>query len=306
MTQKQINNFEYIYTDKIDKEILDILKHKVKADELDIDDVLSDTQLSKLEKNSRYLYIALQFPELHKTNKNIYVERDIHCFLCSEFIVIINKEGLEYLTEFNEKRDQILDYPHNPYNVFYEMLDFCTKKAYRKIIYFKKQIADLEKDIFNFETGYRTSKDLIRDILMTKRNIINCLSIMLPLKEVIEEISNKATSVIDKRGLEELDDTLDKLKKIINSLVNYKDQMNLLAETNEAMIARNTNEVIKILTAISLIALIPTIITGFFGMNIWLGWDSAVSSYTQIIAIFLSIVIFCYFTFIWMKNKNWF
>jgi magnesium transporter len=305
MTQKNFNNFEYIYTEQINSQLLEILHKKVNISELDLEDVLSDTQLSKLERNKNYLYLALQFPELHKTTRDVFVERDIHCFLASDFIVIINKENLEYLKEFNQQKNEILNYDHNPYNVFYEMLDFCTKKAYRKIVYFKNQISELEKDIFNFGNNPRDAKDLIRDILNNKRNIINCLSIMLPLKEVIVEMSSKQTSVIDKNGLEELDDTLDKLKKIINNLINYKEQMNLLAETNEAMIARNTNEVIKVLTVISLIVLIPTIITGFFGMNIWIGWDPSVPNYVQLIAITLSILISTILAFIWMKKKKW-
>ena len=101
-----------------------------------------------------------------------------------------------------------------------------------------------------------------------------------------------------------LDDSLDKVKKMINNLNNFREQMTMISETNEALIARNTNDTIKILTAVSLIAVIPTAITSFFGMNVYFGWTT-IDSYFPVALISFVVVSATVITLFYFKKKRW-
>ena len=48
----------------------------------------------------------------------------------------------------------------------------------------------------------------------------------------------------------------------------YFDAMNTLHNVNESLISQRTNEVIKLLTVISVALLPMTLLTGFYGMNV--------------------------------------
>jgi magnesium transporter len=263
-------NFEYRYISFLDEEFRKELEEKYNIEELDIEDVFTDTQLSKIERRPNYMYVALQFPEFDK-NQRHFTPKEVHCFVSKKYVLLINKNGYKHLEQFNQYRNSVFNYEPDSINMFYEMLDYCVKKTYRVVQKFKIEISQIENNIFSFENNFR---DLLKEILIVKRNLIYFISIIYPLQTVIEEIQSKHIAFWDKEeGVEELDDSLDKIKKIVNNLKNFKEQMALLTETNESLTARNTNQVIKILTITNLIFLVPTIITSFFGMNVYFGWN---------------------------------
>lgn len=65
----------------------------------------------------------------------------------------------------------------------------------------------------------------------------------------------KNITLIDEVSREAIDDSLDKIKKLINRLENFRETMKLLTETNEMLIARNTNDNIRRLTFINILLL---------------------------------------------------
>jgi magnesium transporter len=140
---------------------------------------------------------------------------------------------------------------------------------------------------------------MLKEVLIIKRNLVTFQSIMLPLFDVLSDMQNKYFPLIGKDGVEKLDDTLDKIKKILNNLNNFKERMTLLTETNESIMNRATNRQINRLTAISVIVLVPNIITSFFGMNVFFGWDASDESFFQVILIafgmFISTALVVYF-----------
>lgn len=72
---------------------------------------------------------------------------------------------------------------------------------------------------------------------------------------MLEDILRKNITLIDEVSREAIDDSLDKIKKLINRLENFRETMKLLTETNEMLIARNTNDNIRRLTFINILLL---------------------------------------------------
>jgi len=298
----QEKHYEYEFISGLSENLKESLEKKYNLDELDIDDVFTDTQLSKLERRKEYLYIAMHFPEFD-IQKRKFATKEIHCFVKKNSILIIDKHNYKHALLFNEKRDSYLKENSDGFDVFYEMLDFCVTQTYKVISKFKTEINKLENDIFRFQDN-DSVKDLLQELLITKGNIINFISIIYPLQTVIEEIQHKHIRLIDNHeGVEELDDSLDKIKKIVNNLNNFKDQLKLLTETNESLIARNTNQTIKTLTIVNLLFLVPTIITSFFGMNVHFGWNTE-SGLLPIILILSAIILSTIIAFIVIKKKR--
>lgn len=110
---------------------------------------------------------------------------------------------------------------------------------------------------------------------------------------------------IDLSGEEDLDDSLDKLKKLSNTLGNFHDTMSLLTETNELLIARSTNKTIKVLTVVNLFLLVPSVIVGFFGMNVYFGWSTDQESFSPVILILFSVVVLMIVGYLFFKKRRW-
>ncbi len=206
------------------------------------------------------------------------------------------------INQFNNIKDKIItDKEVSSFKFFYEILDFIITKATRAIYKFKQEILIIENDIFDF----KTRQDLLKEILIIKRNLINFESIIQPIALLINEIETKKNIYVNPTEVELLDDSLDKIKKILNNLQNFKGQMELITETNEVLIARNTNEIIKALTSVNIIVLVPTIIASFFGMNVNFGWDPAEASLTELYFITLFMICSTVIILWYFKKKDW-
>lgn len=271
-------------------------------DELDIEDVFTSDQLSKIELKSNYLYIALQFPEYDKADRTFLI-KEIHCFLNDNYFLLINKDNFKYVYLFDNFKDTLISNKSTTFNIFYEFLDFTITKLTKVIINFRREINEIEKSV----TDFNDNKDLLIEILIVKKNLINFISIISPLKEVLDDLKNKYHRFIDDSGKEKIDDSLDKLVKILNNLKNFKEQITLFQVTNESQIARSTNNVIKTLTVANVLLFVPSLITGIFGMNVNFGFiNSEEFSIFPWIVIFGLISLSITGLIIFLKYKKWF
>jgi magnesium transporter len=271
---------------------------------LDLEDVYTDTQLSKFERRPEYIYVALQFPEFDKVEET-FVTKEVHCFVSNEYFIVIDKDDFRQLQRFELHRQSDLAAVQNSFVLFYEMLDYVITRLFRAMRKFSREVDDLENELFT--SGKTTDKDFIFDIQVIKRNLINFISLVAPLEDVVIDLQAHYERFV-KEGedrVELLDDSLDKIKKMRNNLKNFVQQMTLISETNEALIARNTNQVIKLMTATSIMVIFPSFIAAFFGMNVYLGWDVTVPNYAPLVTAIVAIVVSVTAIFAYFKKQKW-
>jgi magnesium transporter len=297
--------FAYKYltkNDDIEKFKVDLEK-KYKIEELDIEDVFTSTQLSKIEKHNSYTYVALQFPDLN-VEEGIFVTKELHLFIGKNFLIIYDKHLFSLMGRFQEKHTHRLTRSKTPFQAFYEILDYLITRMTRAMRKFAVEVDTLEDVLF---TKKGTDKDFIFDIQILKRNIINFSSLIGPIEAVFEDLQKNynRTQKTDKR-VQLLDDTLDKIRKMKNNLINFKEQMALISETNEQLIARNTNEVIKVMTAVTILIMVPSLIVGFFGMNIYFGWDPAEVRWFELWLVISIILLAMIGLTVYFKKQKWF
>ncbi|NJK71169.1 MAG: hypothetical protein HC932_02835 [Thermales bacterium] len=236
-------------------ELRNLLETEYQIDRLHIEDVFTNTQLAKTEKKENYLYVAFHFPEFDKHKRN-FLSKEVHFFVTNEYLKIIDKDNYKHISKFQEIQDDILGKNPTTFNSFYEIIDFIITRIFNTLGRFKAEIEDVERAIFENSTRM---EDLLIEILIIKRNLINFISIITPMERVIKELQTpKYNKFITTRGIEKLDDSHDKLEKMLNRLNNFKEQITLLKETNETQIARSTNQTIRTLTSVNLLVLIPS------------------------------------------------
>lgn len=276
-------NFYYKYIEGDSTEDIAPLQEEFNIDALDIEDIVTDTQLSKVEVRQNYIYIALQFPRFVK-EKKLIIEKELHFIIGENLFIVINKDKCKASRNFNLTAPDTLRSDLTAIEFFYETLDYLVTKTFITTTKFKQELQILEEQIFN----RLISKDRINEIQKMKRNLINFYSITNPLQTTILEFQNKQSPLIHLQTtsqihIEKLDDSLDKVKKINVLVSNFKEQINMISESNEALTARSINQSIKSLTFVSLIITIPNIVTSFFGMNVYFGFTEG--NYIPLIAV---------------------
>ena len=123
----------------------------------------------------------------------------------------------------------------------------------------------LEDEIFEGR-----SEEVVRDISNVKQEIINFRKVIRPQRPVLRDLEKvKKRYLATDLDLEiYFDDIVDAHERIWDMLENYKEVVEALAETNESVISHRVNDILRVLTSISVIVLPLTLIASIWGMNV--------------------------------------
>ena len=123
----------------------------------------------------------------------------------------------------------------------------------------------LEDEIFEGR-----SEEVVRDISNVKQEIINFRKVIRPQRPVLRDLEKvKQRYLAPDLDLEiYFDDIVDAHERIWDMLENYKEVVEALEETNESVISHRVNDILRVLTSISVIVLPLTLIASIWGMNV--------------------------------------
>jgi magnesium transporter len=120
----------------------------------------------------------------------------------------------------------------------------------------------LEDDIFE---GERPA-EIVRDISNVKQEIINFRRVVRPQRAALKDLEATKRYIPDDLEIY-FDDINDASERTWDMLENYKEVVEALESTNEAVLSHRLNDTFRVLTAISVIVLPLTLIASIWGMN---------------------------------------
>jgi magnesium transporter len=247
---------------------------------LDIEDVLSRRQRPKVDDYPEYLFGVLHFPVYDKAVQRLNAA-ELDYFLGPDYLVTLPNVELLPVTrlfqrcyEDAELRSQLFSKGSGRllYEVLDDLFDYCFP-ILDKIGY---KLDSLEDDVFEGR-----SEDVVRDISNAKQEIISYRKIIKPERSTLRLLERHVERFLPEELELYFDDIVDSAERIWDLLDNYKEVIDGLEDTNESVIAHRQNNVLRILTVVSVILLPLTLITGIFGMNVHFpGFDSSWAFWT--------------------------
>ncbi len=263
---------------------------------LDLEDVLSRNQRPKIDEYPDYLFIVLNFPVFDRSVGRLNAgELDI--FVGPDYLVTIPNQRLQpvqYLFERCRQKEELREQHFSRgsgfllYRIVDDSFDYCFPML-RKI---GNKLDALEDEIFSGK-----SEEVVRDISNVKQEIINFRKVVRPQRPVLRDLENVKQRYLAPREGDDLeiyfDDIVDAHERIWDMLENYKEVVEALEDTNESVISHRVNDILRVLTVISVILLPLTLIASIFGMNVGLpgGGDPAASSNTVFWIIIATMVV---------------
>ncbi|HNW51114.1 MAG TPA: magnesium transporter CorA family protein [Prolixibacteraceae bacterium] len=228
-----------------------------------INDILDADERSRVEFEDDWTLIIMRVPVESRNNGVPYFTVPLGIFLTENFTLTLCMQNNEILpieitSPFREQYQQITD----SYN-FILRLFLRSGNTYLKYL---KQInqqtnaieQDLEKSVKNKELNklLKMEKCLVYFVTSIKANEI----VLTRLR-----ISNKITSEINEDLLE---DAIIENKQALELAQIYSDIQSGMMDAFASVISNNLNVVMKQLTIITILLMIPTLIASLFGMNV--------------------------------------
>ncbi len=293
-----------------DREDVEELASKYHFNELNIEDCMTKFELSKLDSYDDHFFVILHFPPLAAKNR-MQKHSQLSVFIGKDFLVTIHQGDLNPLVDlvnvcksntYHERKERLLGRSSGV--LLHEIIDVLVDDLLHTTRRIIANLDDIEDEVFNeTQSAARSISILRREINMVRR-------IVHPLKGFVLEIGERIKGFSESEDLElYFDDVTDHLNKVIESLEESRETMEIYKDTDFMLSTEKTNKVLAALTIIFTLAIPSTIIGTFYGMNVSLpggeGGGSMLGEYQPFILIILASAIPTILMIVYFRRLGW-
>ena len=265
------------------------LEERFEFHPLDYEDVFSRNQRPKVDEYDDYLFVVLHFPAYDKQIGRLNAA-ELDVFVGPDYVVTLPNQPippLEYLFErcrtSEDLRAQL--FCKGPGYLLYKIVDDCVDASFPMLRKIGNKLERLEEHIFDGR-----SAEIVRDLSNVKQEIINFRKIVRPQRVALRDLERTRRYVSEDLEVY-FDDIIDASERIWDMLENFKEVVEALEDTNESVLAHRLNDVLRILTAFSVIMLPLTLIASVFGMNTGVPGEQSITAFWIVLVAMLLVLV---------------
>jgi magnesium transporter len=265
---------------------------------LDYEDVFSRNQRPKVDAYDDYLFVVLHFPAYDKQIGRLNAA-ELDVFVGPDYVVTLpNQEipPLEYLFERCRTNEDLREqlFSKGPGYLLYKIVDDCVDASFPMLRKMGNKLERLEDDILEGR-----SAEIVRDLSNVKQEIINFRKIVRPQRSALRDLERTRRYVPEDLEVY-FDDIIDASERIWDMLENFKEVVEALEDTNESVLSHRLNDILRILTAFSVIMLPLTLIASIFGMNTRVPGEGSITAFWTVIGFMLVVLV----GMLWLFRRN--
>jgi len=253
---------------------------------LDLEDVLSKRQRPKIDDYPGYLFVVLHFPVYDKAIQRLNAA-ELDIFLGPDYLVTLPNVELLPVTrlfgrceEDAELRERLFEKGSG--RLLYEALDDLFDYCFPILDKIAHKLDSIEDDMFEGR-----SDEVVRDISNVKQEIISYRKIIKPQRSTLRLLERHTERFLPENLELYFDDVVDASERVWDLLDNYKEVVEALEDTNESVISHRQNDVLRLLTIISVTMLPLSVIASVFGMNVLYPGEGSSEAFWVILAAML-------------------
>jgi magnesium transporter len=268
---------------------------------LNLNDCMTDLEFPKLDHHDNYLFLVTQFPRWDASSL-ICQPAEVDIFITHGVLVTSHGGDLKPLNDLFASvqsdpvlREKLMSHGASP--LLYEVLNALIQYCYPILHKVNQKIRHIEHDLFSADTPH-----ILQEVALARRDVISLRHIVIPQIKVVYELEKGDWHFIH----DDLDiywgDIGDHLAQIGSMLDEQREVIAGLSETIDTLASHRIDEVVRLLTLVTLISVPITVIATVFGMNVALPYGSHHIPFYAInaIAILITILVLWY-----LRRKHW-
>ncbi|MFW5709189.1 MAG: magnesium transporter CorA family protein [Chloroflexota bacterium] len=268
---------------------------------LNLEDLLSPIERPKLDIDDSYLFVVLHFP-VWDAQQRLTRSREVDLILGRGYVISIHDGSLKPLTTLFHMCEQNAIFhdellgggaPHTFYVIIDRLVDYVLP-ILRKV---DANIRDIEENIFTSDP-----REIIRNITLVRRDIISLRRIIRQQVPVVERLEQTNHPILHEELEEYFGDIVDHIYRARDIIDENAEVIASLAETADTLASHRINEVMRILTVISVIMLPLTLVSSVYGMNVNLPLDANPNAFIIISGV---MVVMAAAMLVYFRRRNW-
>ena len=244
-------------------QIIEELGEHLKINSLVLEDLMSPTQIPKIEVYEDYIFIILKSLDYHETSLSIFREQ-ISLIIGKNFVISLqeNSESIFALVQNRLQnangriRQMRSDY------LAYALIDVIVDHYFIALEQLSDAIQAVEE-----ETIANPTSEVLGKINILRKECLLLRRPLLPLRDVIDEVLGGEILLLGKETHAYFRDVYDHLIQVIHTLETLRSAASDLFDTYTSGVSHRMNEVMKVLTIVATFFIPLTFLAGIYGMN---------------------------------------
>lgn len=262
------NNLTWIDIEKPTQKDINWLGVNFNFHPVTLSELIPPSQREKVEHFNDYLFLVTYVP-IFSEKKNTTTPVEIDFLITQTHLITVHEHPIEPIKTFAEKCQNKPELKNKYFSLttghlFYWLNEEFLNFAERQLIHIGKNIQHIEDGIFK-----SLERDMIREISMIKRDILDFRIAVRPLHRIFESLNNKALKFWQNNTdlAVYFSDLLGDYEKVWNEIDNYTDTINALENTNANLLNDKTNAIVKTFTILSFITFPAMLIATILQIN---------------------------------------
>jgi magnesium transporter len=262
-----------------------------------IDDCVMDVNFPRVDDYDQYVYLAVHSARWDDTDPEPRI-KELDILLGKNYLVTYHEEptrGIARAQEVVARRGAVL--ARGPDHLLYLILDVMVDNYMPILEKIQTRVDEFEERVVR-----TPSKKLLRDVLHFKRAVAALRRIVGPQRDTMLALTRDEYAVIRPEMRPYLRDVYDRLARISDLLDSFRDELATMLDIYVSQVSNQLNEVMKVLTAITVVIAPITFVAGVFGMNVrFPGFDSRHAFYEA-----MAIMVLTAGAMIWyFRSRKW-
>lgn len=268
---------------------------------LHLEDLLSHVERPKLVQEDKYIFVVAHIPvwdRVHRISRPCEVE----FILGQNYLVTVHDGRLKALVHLFA-RSELYEHERNkqfgkgPNHAFYMILDQLVDYLFPMLRKVEANVQAIEDTIFSAD-----AREIIRNIALIRRDVIALRRIIRHQVPILEVLAKSEHPILRGELEEQFSDVLDHLYSARDIIDENHEVIGGLSETADSLLSHRINEVMRVLTVISVIMLPLTLISGIYGMNIELPLNQHPNAFLMVSSIMIAVVTLM---LLYFRRRQW-
>ena len=246
------------------KEDLDELAVELGLHELAVEDALGPHQRPKLDHYTTHNFLVCHAVTLN--DDGTLTESEIDAFIDTRWLVTVRKDDAFPLDPVTARWDRSTDLAvHGVSFLLYGLLDAVVDTYFDTLQRFDDFYDQISEGIFAEEPIPPSQQ---KHWFQTRQALIRFHRLVVPVREVVSGLMRREHSAVADDLYPYFQDVYDHVLRVSESTDALRDLVSTIVEANLSLRDYRTNQIAKQVTSWAAIIAVPTLITGWYGMNV--------------------------------------
>ncbi len=253
---EKLETFSWINVGNPDHNDFEALQTEYKIDEDTISDILDPDEQPRFEVEDDYKVIIVRFPIINRESDTLWHTEPLSIIYSASRVITVCRKRCDLLDRI--KRDEKTSREEFILNIMY----YIAESYLRFLKELNKRVLESKAVLQE-----RIRKKEIMDLLEVENSYTLYMAGLKGNASVLDKLEKVRGFAKSEDAKELVEDTRIELSQAIEVVMSYSKMLKSIKETFESVINMDSNMYINRLTMWNIILVVPTVVVGYYGMN---------------------------------------